>query len=198
MECFLHVEGGKGKDGTPDMESGKGRAAFTLIELMIVVAIIAIIAAIAIPNILDARREANRSAVMQTLNAFFKAALTYSLDRGGTYYWESPATDFGDYFHHKDIRFGYRFTYFSDDTNGDGDDKALKYVYIAVPLSTSNGKRAYFVTENHAMYMSSILNGTQVEELLSLAQADVALGNPDESRITKGTGVTWEPASSKH
>ena len=40
---------------------------FTLIELMIVVAIIAIIASIAIPNLLSARLNANESAAIATL-----------------------------------------------------------------------------------------------------------------------------------
>ena len=40
---------------------------FTLIELMIVIAIIAIIAAIAIPNLLAARLSANETAAIATL-----------------------------------------------------------------------------------------------------------------------------------
>ena len=46
---------------------------FTLIELMIVVAIIAIIASIAIPNLMAARIQANESAAIATLKAILSA-----------------------------------------------------------------------------------------------------------------------------
>ena len=63
---------------------------FTLIELMIVVAIIAIIAAIAIPNLLSARLNANETAAIATLRnisssqAQFQAGSKADLDRDGT------------------------------------------------------------------------------------------------------------------
>ena len=46
---------------------------FTLIELMIVIAIIAIIAAIAIPNLLAARLSANETAAVATLRNIISA-----------------------------------------------------------------------------------------------------------------------------
>jgi type IV pilus assembly protein PilA len=51
---------------------------FSLIELLIVVAIILIIAAIAIPNLLRARVAANEASAVGTLRTLNTAAITYS------------------------------------------------------------------------------------------------------------------------
>jgi prepilin-type N-terminal cleavage/methylation domain-containing protein len=63
---------------------------FTLIELMIVVAIIAIVAAIAIPNLLSARINANEASAISTLRSIssaqaqFQAKARADVDRDGT------------------------------------------------------------------------------------------------------------------
>src|SRR5256885_13233597 len=51
---------------------------FSLIELLIVVAIILIIAAIAIPNLIRARIAANESAAVGSLRVLNSAAVTYA------------------------------------------------------------------------------------------------------------------------
>jgi prepilin-type N-terminal cleavage/methylation domain-containing protein len=51
---------------------------FSLIELLIVVAIILIIAAIAIPNLLRARMAANESSAVQSMRTIFTAEMAYS------------------------------------------------------------------------------------------------------------------------
>ena len=56
--------------------------AFTLIELLIVVAIIAILAAIAVPNFLEAQTRAKISRVQSELRSFATAIESYRLDYG--------------------------------------------------------------------------------------------------------------------
>lgn len=64
------------------------RKGFTLVEIMIVVAIIALLAAIAIPNLLTARRTANEAAAKATVRSLSTAAEVFSTSNSGAY----PAT----------------------------------------------------------------------------------------------------------
>jgi len=59
---------------------------FSLIELLIVVVIIGIIAAIAIPNLLAARRSANEGSTVSALRTLHGAQMTYSATYGNGNY----------------------------------------------------------------------------------------------------------------
>jgi type IV pilus assembly protein PilA len=56
----------------------RGEAGFSLLELLIVVAIVLIVAAIAIPNLLRARANASESAAVQSLRVFVTAESLYA------------------------------------------------------------------------------------------------------------------------
>lgn len=70
-----------------------GRRGFTLIELLIVVAIIAILAAIAIPNMLEAQTRAKVSRIKSDLRTLATGIESYCIDWGRPMYDGEPNAD---------------------------------------------------------------------------------------------------------
>ena len=68
----------------------RGKAGFTLIEVLVVVAILGILAAIVVPRIMDRPDEAKRVAAKADIGAIVQALKLYRLDNG--FY---PSTDQG-------------------------------------------------------------------------------------------------------
>lgn len=72
----------------------KNQKGFSLIELLIVIVVLGIIAAIAIPNLLASRRAANEGSAISSLRTYHSAQLTYQATTGaGNYAGDTTIND---------------------------------------------------------------------------------------------------------
>ena len=133
---------------------------FSLIELLIVVAIILIIAAIAIPNLLRSKMAANEASAVATLRTLNTSAVAYSTtygayptnlsDLGPSSSPTSTAADLIDSVLAKDpaTKSGYTFTWSGTASNG----VISSYTLTAKPLTQGvTGQRGFFTDQSGVM-----------------------------------------------
>jgi type IV pilus assembly protein PilA len=132
-------------------------AGFSLIELLVVVAVILIIAAVAIPNYIQSKMRANEASAVQNLRNISTAELLYSTTYGINFSVnltqlsgsginpDQNAAGTIDQVLANGFKSGYNFTYTPVTTDAQG--HTLTYTVNADPASPSTGQRHFYTDQ---------------------------------------------------